>query len=147
MKNVTTYYCRSNKPVTITDKLGLGLTGSWDKPPEGTEPKFYVNKMALTELPPTAPYPTSGDVRFRPAARMQVSSYDYYLPLGQLWDKQTHLQGDASVYIEHRSASLSPGKTIYVSMQTPGALGSDEFYPSLYQFISKKLQPLPSGKP
>jgi glycoprotein endo-alpha-1,2-mannosidase len=137
---------RSDKPMKISDRLGLGVTGSWDTPPTGAEPKFYVNKTALLGLPPTSMYPANGDLRFRPATRAQVTSYDYYLQLVQLWDKQMHLQGDAAVYIEHKTAALSPGKTIYVSMQTPGALGSDEFYPSLYQFISTKLKPLPADK-
>jgi glycoprotein endo-alpha-1,2-mannosidase len=137
---------RSDKPMKISDRLGLAVTGSWDTPPTGSELKFYVNKAALLGLPPTSMYPANGDLRFRPATRSQVTSYDYYLPLVQLWDAQMHFQGDAAVYIEHKSASLSPGKTIYVSMQTPGALGPNEFYPSLYQFISTKLKSLPADK-
>ena len=90
-------------------------------------------------LQPTSMYPANGDLRFRPAIRSQAASYDYYLPLVQLWDAQMRFQGDAAVYIEHKSAALYPGKTIYISMQTPGALGSDKFYPSLYLFISTKM--------
>jgi hypothetical protein len=137
---------RKGIPHAITGTLGLGVDNGFEQPPVGAELKFYVNKSALSGLPPTAPFPTSGDLRFRPASRSRVSSYDYYLPLVQLWDAQMHFQGDAAVYIEHRTESLSPGKSIYVSMQTPGALGPDEFYPSLYQFISAKLKPPPAGK-
>jgi hypothetical protein len=133
-------------PFCITDKLALGVDNGFDEPPPGTELKFYVNKSALSGLPPTAPFPTSGDLRFRPANRSRVPSSDYYLPLVQLWDSQMHPQGDAAVYIQHRIAPLSPGKSIYVWMRTPEALGPDEFYPSLYQFISTKLKPLPSDK-
>ena len=142
------YYDQSkgDKPESITDKLGLGVTGAWDTPPTATPLTFYVNKSALSGLPPTAMFPSIGDVRFRPATRSRVPAYDYYLPLVQLWDDQKHLQGDAAAYIEHKSVILSPGKTLYVSQQTPGAFGSDEFYPSLYQFISKKLKPLPLEK-
>jgi glycoprotein endo-alpha-1,2-mannosidase len=132
---------RKGIPFCITDKLALGVDNGFEQLPAGTELKFHVNKSALFGLPPTAPFPTNGDVRFRPANRSRVPSADYYLPLVQLWDAQMHFQGDAAVYIQHRTASLSPGKTIYVSMQTPGALGSDEFFPSLYQFISTKLKP------
>ncbi len=133
-------------PFCITDKLALGVDNGFDQPPPGTELKFYVNKSALSGLPPTAPFPTSGDLRFRPANRSRVPYSDYYLPLVQLWDSQMHPQGDAAVYIQHRTAPLSPGKSIYVWMRTPEALGPDEFYPSLYQFISTKLKPLPSDK-
>lgn len=128
-------------PLCITDNLGLGVDNGFDQPSAGTESKFYVNKSALLGLPHTAPFPTRGDLRFRPASRSRVPASDYYLPLVQLWDAQMHFQGDAAVYIQHRTAPLSPGKSIYVWMRTAEALGSDEFYPSLYQFISTRLTP------
>jgi hypothetical protein len=127
-------------PFCITDKLALGVDNGFEQPPAGAELKFYVNKSALSGLLPTAPFPTNGDLRFRPASRSRIPSADYYLPLVQLWDAQMHFQGDAAVYIQHRTAPLSSGKSIYVWMRTPEALGSDEFYPSLYQFISTKLK-------
>ena len=142
------YYDDSRKgiPYAVTDMLALGIDNGFEQPPAGTELKFYVNKTALPGLPPTAPFPTDGDLRFRPARRSRVSAAsDYYLPLVQLWDAQMHFQGDAAVYIQHRTAPLSPGKSIYVWMRTAESLGSDEFYPSLYQFISTKLKPLPSS--
>jgi hypothetical protein len=140
---------RGNKPAAITDKLGLGITGmgNWDAIPSGVEFKLSPNKNTLSGLPDTAAYPTNGDVRFRPAIRSQVSASDFYLPLVQLWDDQKRFRGDAAVYIEHRTTALSPGKTIYISQRTPEALGSDKFYPSLYQFISTKLKPLPASNP
>lgn len=134
---------RKGIPHGITDILDLGIDNGFEQPPAGTELKFYVNKTALLGLPPTALFPTNGDLRFTPARRSRVAASDYYLPLVQLWDAQMHSQGDAAVYIQHRSASLSPGKSIYVWMRTAEALGSDEFYPSLYQFISTRLKPLP----
>jgi hypothetical protein len=55
--------------------------------------------------------------------------------------------GDAAAYVEHRTLPISPGKTLYVWMRTAEALGPDEFYPSLFHFISTKLKPLPTAKP
>jgi hypothetical protein len=133
-------------PLCITDSLGLGVDNGFDQPPAGTELKFYVNKSALSGLPPTASFPTSGDLRFRPASRSRVPYNDYYLPLVQLWDAQMHFQGDAAVYIQHNAVPLLPGKCIYVWMRTAEALGPDKFYPSLYQFISTKLKSLPADK-
>jgi hypothetical protein len=138
---------RGDQPDKISDKLGLGVTGAWDTPPAGSDLKFYPNKMDLIGLPPMAKYPTNGDLRFRPALRSQVASYDHYLTLVQLWDKRTHYQGDAAAYIEHEAAPLAPGKTLYVSLQTSEAFSSDKFYPSLYQFISTKLKPPSSPIP
>lgn len=130
-------------PLGITDKLALGVDNGFEQPPAATELKFYVNKAALSELPPTEPFPTKGDLRFRPASRSRVPAADFYLPLVQLWDAQSHFHGDAAVYVQHGAAPLSPGKSVYVWMRTPEALGPDKFYPSLYQFISTKLKPSP----
>lgn len=133
---------RKGAPVCITDNLGLGVDNGFDEAPDGTDLKFYVNKSALRGLPTTAAFPADGDLRFRPANRMRVPSGDYYLPLVQLWGDQTHFDGDAAVYIEHQSVPLWPGKSIYVWMRTAEAIGPDEFYPSLYEFISTKLKPI-----
>ena len=142
------YYDDSRKgaPYCITDTLDLGIDNGFEQPPTGTSLKFYVNKLVLAGLPSPAAFPTDGDLRFRPASHSRVASADYYLPLVELWGDQRQYYGDAAVYIEHRSDFLWPGKSIYVWMRTAECLGPDEFYPSLYQFISKKLKPLPMDK-
>jgi hypothetical protein len=132
---------RKGVPYGITDTLALGVDNGFEQPPVGTELIFYVNKSALSGLPPTAPFPTNGDLRFRPANHSRVPPADHYLPLVQLWGNQTQFYGDAAVYIEHRSVPLWPGKSIYVWMRTAECFGPDKFYPSLYQFISTKLKP------
>ncbi|HEU6447184.1 MAG TPA: glycoside hydrolase family 99-like domain-containing protein [Verrucomicrobiae bacterium] len=136
---------RKGIPHCITDTLDLGIDNGFELPPSGADLKFYVSKKALLGLTSPITFPTNGDLRFRPANHSRVFAADYYLPLVQLWDAQMHPQGEAAVYIEHRTAPLSPGKSIYVWMRTAEALGPDEFYPSLYQFISTKLKPLPSN--
>lgn len=129
-------------PLCITDSLGLGVDNGFENPPAGMDLKFYANKGALSGLPATAAYPTEGDLRFRPANKLRVPHTDYYLPLVQLWGNQTQFYGDAAVYVEHRSEPLWPGKSIYVWMRTAEAIGPEEFYPSLYEFISTKLGPV-----
>lgn len=131
---------KGTPPLCITDSLGLGVDNGFESPRAGTDLKFYANKTALFGLPPAAAYPSDGDLRFRPASRSRVSTADYYLPLVELWGDQSHFYGDAAAYIEHRSQPLWPGKSIYVWMRTAEALGPDEFYPSLYEFISTKLR-------
>jgi hypothetical protein len=140
------YYDDSRKsiPYAVTDMLGLGIDNGFEQPPPGTELKLYVNKTALLGLPPRAPFPTTGDLRFRPARRSRLPASGYYLPLVQLCDAQMRPQGDAAVYIEHRAGPLSPGKSVFVWMRTAEVLGPDEFYPALFQFISTKLNPPPS---
>ncbi|HEV2329799.1 MAG TPA: endo-1,3-alpha-glucanase family glycosylhydrolase [Verrucomicrobiae bacterium] len=131
---------KGTPPICITDNLGLGVDNGFDDPPSGTDLKFYINKSALRGLPPAAAYPSDGDTRFRPSSRLRVPSADYYLPLAQLWGDQSKSYGEAAVYIEHRSEPLWPGKSVYVWMRTAEAIGPDEFYLSLYEFISRKLK-------
>ena len=130
---------RKGIPFGITDKLGLGVDNCFEEPPAGINLRLYVNKSALRGLPPKADFPKNGDLRFRPANRSRVPDSDYYLPLVQLWGDQSQFYGDAAAYIEHRSVPLWPGKSVYVWMRTAECLGPDEFYPSLYHFISTKL--------
>ena len=134
-------------PLCITDTLDLGIDNGFEHPPSGADLKFYVNKKMLLGLSSPTPFPTNGDLRFRPINHSRVCPYDFYQPLVELWDGQKHYEGDAAAYVEHRTAMLSPGISLYVWMRTAEALGSDEFYPSLYQFISTKLKPLPATNP
>jgi glycoprotein endo-alpha-1,2-mannosidase len=136
---------RGDKPMPITDRLGLGLTGAgnWDSPPAGVSLTFYFNTSVLPGLPGTAPYPTTGDRRFRPSNRSGASPSDSYVPLVQLWDGAHRFRGDAAVFVQHKTLPLSPGKTVYISQRVPEALGPNEFFPALFQFISTKLERAP----
>ena len=125
----------------ITDKLALGITG-WDPTNFLSHPKFYVNTNALRGLQRVVPFPGAGDLRWTGATPKRVPPSELYGSLVQLRDEQGHSVGDAVVYIQHRTQSLSPGKTLYVWMRMPELLGKNEFYPSLLQFISTKLKPL-----
>lgn len=133
---------RERKPIGITDRLGLGIDNGFEQPPAGVQFTFFANTHLLQGLPATAPFPSSGDLRWRPANRSRVPKYDNYFPLVQLKDAVGKSYGEAAVYIEHRTLPISPGKTIYVWMRTAEAVGEDKFYPALFDFISTKLQPL-----
>ena len=132
---------RKGAAYAITDKLALGITG-WDPTNFLSHPKFYVNTNALRGLQRVVPFPGAGDLRWTGATPKRVPPSELYGSLVQLRDEQGHSVGDAVVYIQHRTPSLSPGKTLYVWMRMPELLGKNEFYPSLLQFISTKLKPL-----
>jgi hypothetical protein len=76
-----------------------------------------------------------------------VPASDAYTPLVQLRDASGKSYGDAVAYVEHRTPPLSPGKSIHVWMRTGEAFGPDVFLPSLFQFISTRLKPLPQKNP
>ena len=137
---------RKGVPFGITDKLALGVDNGFDQPPNGMELTFYAKTNVLFGLPITASFPKSGDIRWRPASRTRVPANDVYVSLAQLNDSTGKVQGDAVAYVEHRVLPLSPGKSIYVWMRTAEAFGPDIFLPSLYQFVSTRLKPLPQNQ-
>jgi hypothetical protein len=135
---------RKGVPHGITDTLALGIDNGFDQPPSRADLTFHAKTNVLFGLSPTAPFPKTGDLRWRPASRMRVPANDVYVSLIQLKDSTSKFQGDAAAYVEHRVLPLSSGKSLYVWMRTPEAFGSDIFFPSLYQFVSTRLKPLPS---
>ncbi|MGC3958593.1 MAG: glycoside hydrolase family 99-like domain-containing protein [Verrucomicrobiota bacterium] len=136
---------RKGVPHGITDTLALGIDNGFEQPPIGTKLVFHAKTNVLFGLSATAPFPSAGDLRWRPANRSRVPATDAYTPLIQLKDGTGKLQGDAVAYVEHRTSSLAGGKTIYVWMRTAESFGPDVFLPALYQFTSTRLKPLPAN--
>ena len=134
---------RKNAPYAITDKLALGIDNGFEQPTNAVELTFHAKTNVLFGLPATAPFPITGDLRWRPTNRSRVLASEIYVPLVQLQDNTGKSYGDAVSYIEHRTPSLAGGKSVYVWMRTAEAFGPDLFYPSLYQFISTRLKPAP----
>jgi len=137
---------RQGNPHGITDTLSIGVDNGFDQPPGGMELMFQAKTNVLFGLPAVAPFPRTGDLRFVPARRSRVPAIANYVPLVQLKDSAGHLYGDAAAYVENRTFPLYPGKTLYVWMRTAESIGPDVFLPSLFQFISTRLKPLPVDK-
>jgi len=134
------YYDDSQKgrPDPITADFGLPVVMG----PEQLavrQTTFVINTNALPGFAVTAKASLAGDLRWRPCVPMQVPKGDFYLPLVQLRNAQGQFDGDAAVYLEHKTPPLAPGRVIYVWMRLPDALGVDAFFPSLFQFIATKV--------
>jgi hypothetical protein len=142
------YYDDSRKgiPHAITDTLAMGIDNGFERPPSGSDLSFHAKTNVLFGLRATAAFPKTGDLRFVPTRRTRVPATEVYTPLVQLKDNAGNWQGDAVSYIEHRTPSLSGGKSLYVWMRTAESFGPEVFLPSLYQFVSTRLKPLPADK-
>ena len=143
------YYDDSRKgaPHAITDALALGIDNGFEQPPGGVDLTFYAKTNVLVGLPATAPFPKVGDLRWRPTTRTRASAADIYVPLVQLKDGTGKSFGDAVTYIEHRTPALAGGKTLCVSIRATESFDLAHFFPSLYQFISTRLKPVPASNP
>ena len=80
-----------------------------------------------------------GDLRWRPATKTLVSETDVYLPLVVLKDERGEFYGDAVAYVEHKTAHLAGGKTLYVWMRVPDVLGRDATLRALFGFAASQL--------
>jgi hypothetical protein len=129
---------RHGQPAAISDTLGLGVTG-WEETPPEVKLTFHAKTNVLFGINGSALFPGTGDRRFTPSSRGRVPAQDTYVPLVQLKDHTGRVQGDAVVYIEHRTPQLSPGKAVYAWMRVPAAFGEQDFLLSLYHFIATRL--------
>jgi hypothetical protein len=148
------YYDETGRPNIAAGRVGLPISGSrsprrggsagplvqaWETPPADVSLTFHVDTQQLPSLPGVAPFPEGGDLRWRPATGALLTADDEYTPLAQLKDDRGGHYGDAIAYVEHKSPSLSGGKTLYVWMRMPDALGANETFLALMRFIAKRL--------
>jgi hypothetical protein len=141
------------------------LIGTWNEWPEGTEiepsiefgdkylkitreyaqPFLRTPPMSMTAMiapPRSSPGMTNRVDRLFAGRKIGALPGAHLEPV-QMKDNTGQVQGDAVVYIEHHAKPLAPGKTVYAWMRTPEAFGSQDFYLSLYQFVSTRLKPVP----
>ncbi len=131
----------AGKPAPMAARVGLPVSGGWEAPPAGVALKFHLNTQALPGLPPAVPFPATGDLRWRPGQRALAAKGDVYVPLAELKDAVGKTYGEGMVYIEHTAPPLRNGRSLYVWMRMPEALGVDQGLFSVFQFAAGKSGP------
>jgi hypothetical protein len=147
------FYDETGNSRNVAREVGLPIAGSaprrdsaparpnlrsWETPPADLSLEFHVNTRQLTGLPAVAAFPPDGDLRWRPATEAILESSDTYVSLATLKDSDGSDYGDGIAYVEHRSAKLAPGKTLYVWMRMPEVLGRDATFAALFRFASQR---------
>jgi len=115
-------------------QVGLMVQQGWEEPPAGATLTFRTNADALPKLTTSAPFPTSGDVRWRPSMQSAARPGDTYLPLATLVDGAGKSYGDGVAYWQRGQA-----KAIYAWMRMGEAYGANELYEALMLFAAEKL--------
>ncbi|MBN1507314.1 MAG: hypothetical protein JW955_10735 [Sedimentisphaerales bacterium] len=88
------YYDETGKAVNQSYRFGLSLRSGWEHPSEGAELSFVQCDGRLPHVPERFPFPTSGDLRWRP---FQATNHVEYSPLLRLRNRIGDSLGDAVV--------------------------------------------------
>ena len=115
------------------------LVHAWEEPPADVELTFHVDANQLPGLPRTAPFPATGDLRWRPATAAVLPEGDVYTPLAQLKDQQGRHYGDGIAFVEHKTGELAGGKTLYIWMRMPDVLGTATTFREVFRFAGRRL--------
>ncbi|MEW6358388.1 MAG: endo-1,3-alpha-glucanase family glycosylhydrolase [Planctomycetota bacterium] len=149
------YRNEKEKSVVSAGKFGFPICGSgafgredvpreavcrgWESPPDGARLTFHVDNKILAGLPETAPFPTAGDLRWRPCNGAVLPDGDVYLPLAQLKDYAGKSYGDGVVYIEHCVSPPKNGKNIYVWTRMTDVLDREGLLFNIFRLAAEKM--------
>jgi len=140
------YDTASGKASPVAGLVGLPVRQGWERPTEGAQLTFQFDTNALLDFPAKAPFPSGGDLRWRPAGRETGNPGDVYMPLARLTDANGKSCGEGMAYIEHRTAPLQGGRTLYVWMRMSDVAGEDRLLGDVLRFAGTKLNPSPFQK-
>jgi glycoprotein endo-alpha-1,2-mannosidase len=137
------YYNEAGKAVVSARKFGfpieVGGVYGWESPPPDVKLTFEIDDELLTSLPPSAPFPETGDLRWRPISGAELFNNDVYLPLAQLKDEKGNNYGDGIAYIEHKASPPRNGKNIYVWMRMPDVLNTGDLLYEIFRLAGERM--------
>jgi hypothetical protein len=126
------YYNESGKPVVTAPKFGLPISGSgaerradrlagqsvsgWEKPPAEVKLLFERNpkQQVVTNLPERFPFPSDGDLRWRPMVNIWTEQEAKYTPVLTLKDDKGKLYGDGIAMVEFQQGEFKGARLVYI---------------------------------
>jgi len=101
------YYDQNGRAVNGSSQFGLTLRIGWERPPRGSRLHFVQPKRYLPHISVQFPFPTSGDLRWRPFFASEGAKHTSLL---QLRGGDEDYLGDAVAYVELNGG----GRILYV---------------------------------
>ena len=112
---------RQSPTGTFNRFLGLNIAGEgteqFERPPDDDRLTVIVTdsgRRLFPSLPARVPFPSSGDLRFRPAFSRNLGPGIRYTSIATVVGESGKTYGDAICLIEHTSGRLAPGRVIYI---------------------------------
>lgn len=111
---------KSFNPEPLLPQIGMGLNINFENPPPNTKMniKKISNNIISNDIPPSLPFPQSGDLRlrtFNPATKKEGGKYQSLFVVEGLDDGgKITLFGDAGEYVEFTSGEFKGGEILYI---------------------------------
>jgi len=128
------YYDENHQRVNRSRDFGLTLRIGWEKPPSDTELNFVQPQRFLPHVPEKFPFPTSGDLRWRPF--FVDGSHAGHISLLQLRDGDENYLGDGAAYADLRMG----GRVVYAWFRLLDGPYAEELLYDLFDFVSEQLR-------
>ena len=126
------YYNERGTPTVFAPRIGMPISGSgsegrgdfvrgkevrgWEKPPQGITLRFVrnPNQQIVTSLPEQMPFPSDGDLRWRPIVNIWDEQEVRYTPVLTLVDDTGKEYGEAIALIEFRQGDFRGSRILYI---------------------------------
>ncbi len=126
------YYNERGTPTIFAPKIGLPISGSgaegredylkgkevrgWERPPHGVSLRFVrnPNQQVVTNLPQEFPFPSDGDLRWRPMVDIWSEQEVRYTPVLTLVDDTGKEYGEAIALVEFKQGELRGARILYI---------------------------------
>jgi hypothetical protein len=126
------YYNERGTPVVFAPKIGMPISGrgtegregylkgkevgGWEKPPQGVSLRFVRNpkQQIVTNLPDELPFPTDGDLRWRPMVNIWDEQEAHYTPILTLQDGTGKEYGEGIALVEFKSGDFRGARILYI---------------------------------
>lgn len=126
------YYNERGTPVVFAPKIGMPISGSgaegredylqgkevrgWEKPPQGVSLRFARNpkQQIVTSLPEEFPFPTDGDLRWRPMVNIWDEQEARYTPILTLKDDTGKEYGEGIALVEFQEGDFRGARILYI---------------------------------
>jgi len=129
------YYDENHQRVNRSRDFGLTLRIGWEKPPSDAELNFVQPQRFLPHVPEQFPFPTSGDLRWRPF--FADDSHTGHISLLQLRDGDENYLGDAAAYADLRMG----GRIVYAWFGLLDGPHAEGLLYDLFDLVATRLCP------